>query len=58
MGQPITVSAATIDGENAVFDTDRSITGQDGATGRCDLRIRPGCSGCWLDSRRPGRAFV
>lgn len=32
MGQPITVSAATVDGDIAVFDTDRSITGQDGAT--------------------------
>jgi len=32
MGQPITVSAATVDGDIAVFDTDRSITAQDGAT--------------------------
>jgi hypothetical protein len=32
MGQPITVSAATVDGDIAVFDTDRSITGQDGAS--------------------------
>ena len=30
MGQPISISGTTVEGTVAVFDTDRSITGQDG----------------------------
>ena len=32
MGQPITVADATVAGDLAAFDADRSITGQDGVT--------------------------
>lgn len=32
MGQPITISGATVDGAVAAFHTDRSITGQDGVS--------------------------
>ena len=32
MGQPITIDSRTVDGTVAAFHTDRSITGQDGAT--------------------------
>jgi len=32
MGQPISVVSTTVEGDVAAFDTDRSITGQDGAS--------------------------
>jgi hypothetical protein len=55
MGQPISVSARTID-DVVVFDTDRSITGQDGAAFASaeEAGARPG----WFPAELAARLFA